>query len=69
MVKSAKADYYVNKFSDHKGDSKTIWRKLKNIGSSEKPTGIGLNLDNNICFDKKELLDRLIDSLQMLRPP
>ena len=54
--KQAKSDFISNKTGEFKQQPKLLWQLLKSLGTSthcnSKPGSIGLNIDNNICFDK-----------------
>ena len=53
--KQAKSDFIANKTEEFKQQPKKLWQLLKNLGTStycnSKSGTIGLNIDNNICFD------------------
>ena len=52
----AKSEFIANKTDEFKQQPKQLWQLLKSLGTLTrcncKPGSIGLNIDNNICFDK-----------------
>ena len=54
--KHAKSDFIANETDEFKQQPKQLRQLLKSLGTSahcnSKPGSIGLNIDNNICFDK-----------------
>ena len=53
--KQAKSDFLANKTDEFKQQPSKLWQLLKSLRTSTqcncKPGSIGLNIDNNICFD------------------
>lgn len=60
--KVAKSEYINNKINEYKQQPKKLWQILKGLGttsqSKTKPGNIGLNIDNEICFDKQKVSDK-----------
>ena len=55
--KQAKSDFIANKTDEFKQQPKQLWHLQKRLGTSTrncncKRGSIGLNIENNICFDK-----------------
>lgn len=59
LVHNAKKDYFNNVLDQNKNYSSSLWKTLKNLGlpskkgSATSGSNICLNIDNNICFEKK----------------
>ena len=65
--KQAKSDFIANNTDEFKQQSKKLWQLLKSLGThyNSKPGSIGLNIDNNICFDKSIVSEHLTTTLLM----
>ena len=57
----SKMEYFENKISENKNKPKQLWQTLKSLGTSSKSTSrsnnIGLNINNEICFDKLKVAE------------
>ena len=57
LVLKAKTNYFKSKLDENKNNSKGLWKSLKHLGMPSKTSksaasSIGLNIDDEICFDK-----------------
>ena len=56
LIKSAKRTYFNDKIKECKNSSPDLWKGFKNLGISKTSKGssnIGLEIENEISFDKK----------------
>ena len=57
----SKMEYFENKISENKNKPKQLWQTIKSLGTSSKSTSrsnnIGLNINNEICFDKLKVAE------------
>ena len=59
-----KQNLSTEKLEENKNDSKTLWRHLNQVGLPSKKgslskTNITLNINDNVCFDKKIISESL----------
>ena len=63
----AKSEYIVNKVEESKTQPRKLWQTIKNLGTSSKlksssrNLGLGLKIDNEICFDKSKVTEKCND--------
>jgi hypothetical protein len=59
----AKKNHFNNSCDNHKNDSKTLWKSLKELGlpskkeNSSSKINIGLKISDEICFDKQKVAE------------
>ena len=53
----------MNKVEESKNQPRKLWQTLKNLGTSSKSKtnskNVGLKVDNEICFDKSKVAEKL----------
>lgn len=58
QIKSAKENYFAEKFQENKNDPKKLWKHLKNLGYSSKKkqcSNIVLNINEEKCYEPKSI--------------
>ena len=66
-VKNSKSNYFKDKIEEHKNDPKKLWKQFKSLGYSNKSkvnSKIVLNIDNDICFEPKNIAQYMNDYLE-----
>ena len=62
LIENSKKDYYKNKLENEKHLPKKLWKTLKDLGTSRKSkssaSNIGLEVDDQIFFDKSKVTDK-----------
>ena len=57
LIRSTKISFFKDKIHDEQGNPKKLWNTLKDLGKSNKvktkSSNIGLNINDQVCFDKK----------------
>ena len=57
-IKKAKSNFFKDKIEENKNNPKKLWKQFKSLGYSSKSkvnSKIVLNIDNNICFQPKQI--------------
>ena len=62
LIENSKKDYYKNKLENEKNVPNFFWKTLKDLGTSRKSkssaSNIGLEVDDQIFFDKSKVTDK-----------
>ena len=58
----AKSDFLTDKLNVYKKQPKKLWQTIKSLGTSSqsrtKPGSVGLNIENELCFEKSKVTEQ-----------